>query len=99
MHPAFCAAQNSDPAGAQVITAVDGQTQYLGVQQPSEMNVPTSCPSQRNSQSGSGYSVVVVLLLLAAVDMVVVEEAVVDVALVVEVEDIIVVEGFSSSQQ
>ena len=56
------------------------------MQQPSETMVPALAPSQRMSQSGSGYSVVVVLL---------------DVEVVVGTVVVVVVEvvGFSVLQQ
>ena len=74
------------------------QIQNLGVQQPSETMVPALAPSQRMSQSGSGYSAVVVLLDVV-VDIeavvVVVVEVVVGIVVVVVVE----VVGFSGLQQ
>ena len=62
MHPGFSDAQNNEPANwdSQDMAIEEGQTQYLGVQQPSEIKVPASCPLQRMAQLGSGYSVVVV---------------------------------------
>ena len=51
------------------------------MQQPSEIKVPGSCPSQRMAQLGSGYSVVVV--------EVVVVEIVVVVVVAVEVVDVV----------
>ena len=57
------------------------QIQYLGVQHPSETTSPGLAPSQRMSQSGSGYSAVVEIVV---VDV----EEVVDFVVVVVVEPI-----------
>ena len=90
MHPGFSDAQNKEPANwiSQDMDIGEGQTQYLGVQQPSEIKVPGTSPSQRMVQSGSGYSVVVVEVVVVVVEIVVV---VVDVK-VVEVVATVVVE-------
>ena len=116
MHPGFSDAQNNEPANwdSQDWAIGEGQTQYLGVQQPSEIKVPGSSPSQRIAQSGSGYSVEAVevtvgvevsavVMLVDVVELVVVEEAVVDIVVVVEdvVDFVVVVEvvGVSGLQQ
>ena len=68
------------------------------MQQPSETKSPGLAPSQRMSQSGSGYSAVVVLLdvVVDAEEVVVnVVEVVVGIVVVVVVE----VVGFSVLQQ
>ena len=110
IHPGFSDAQNNEPANwdSQDWAIGEGQIQYLGVQQPSEIKVPGFCPSQRMAQSGSGYSVEAVevevvvgvevwevVMLVDIVEIVVVdEEAVVDIVVVVEdvVDFVVVVE-------
>ena len=73
MHPGFSDAQNNEPANwdSQDMTIGEGHIQYLGVQQPSEIKVPGTSPSQRMVQSGSGYSVVVVEVVVVVVEIVV----------------------------
>ena len=88
-HPGFSDAQNNEPANwdSQDWAIGEGQIQYLGVQQPSEIKVPGTCPSQRMAQLGSGYSVVVVEVVVVVVEIVVV---VVDVKVVEMVASVVV---------
>ena len=89
MHPGIFDAQNNEPANcdSQDWAIGEGQTQYLGMQQPSEIKVPAFCPSQRMAQLGSGYSVVVVEVVVVVVEIVVI---VVDVEVVEVVASVVV---------
>ena len=116
MHPGFSDAQNKEPGNwdSQDRAIGEGHTQYLGVQQSSEIKVPGSCPSQRMAQLGSGYSVEavevtvgvevsVVVVLVVVMGVVVLVVVGVDIVVVVEdvVDFVVVVEvvGVSGLQQ
>ena len=88
IHPGKSDAQNNEPANwdSQDWAIGEGHIQYLGVQQPSEIKVPGTCPSQRMAQLGSGYSVVVVEVVVVEIVVVVVDVKVVEVVASVVVE-------------
>ena len=68
---AFSSAQNEEPSGVQVCTnpIPPLHRQYFGVQQPSERKTRSSVPSQRLSQSGSGYGEVVEVVVVVVVEV------------------------------